>query len=47
MIGYNRKFKYLQHISLVKLEAALRAKLEQEVYYPSERLKVEGKGHGS
>ena len=42
MTNYNKKFKYLQLISKVKLEAALRAKLEREVYYPPERIEVSG-----
>ena len=42
MRNYNKKFKYLQLISKVKLEAALRAKLEREVYYPPERVEVSG-----
>ena len=42
MRNYNKKFKYLQLISKVKLEAALRAKLEREVYYPPKRIKVGG-----
>lgn len=42
MTKYSKKFKYLQLISKVKLKAAQRAKLEREVYYPPERIKVEG-----
>lgn len=42
MNNYNKKFKYLQLISKVKLEAARRAKLDQEVHYPPERVKVGG-----
>jgi hypothetical protein len=43
MTGYNKKFNYLQRISKVKLKAALRAKLEHEVYYPPDKVKVEFK----
>ena len=41
MTGYNKKFKYLQRISKVKLEGALKAKLEREVIYPPDKAKVE------
>jgi hypothetical protein len=39
---YYKNFKYLQRISLVKLEAAKRAKLEREVHYPPEKIEVSG-----
>ena len=42
MRNYNKKFNYLQLLSKKQLEAAKRAKLEREVYYPPERIKVEG-----
>lgn len=42
MINYNKRFEYLQLISKVKLEAALKAKLEREVHYPPERIGIEG-----
>ena len=41
MTNYNKKFNYLQRISKVKLEAALRAKLEREIIYPPEKVPVE------
>ena len=42
MINYNKKFKYLQLVSKVKLEATKRAKLEREIFYPPERIEVSG-----
>lgn len=42
MRNYNKKFNYLQLLSKKQLEASLRAKLEREVHYPPERVRVEG-----
>lgn len=42
MTNYNKNFKYLQRISLVKLEAAKRAKLEREAFYSPEKVPVSG-----
>jgi hypothetical protein len=42
MTSYNKKFKYLQRISQVKLEAAQRARMEREVFYPPERIEISG-----
>jgi hypothetical protein len=39
---YYKNFKYLQRISLVKLEAARRHKLEREVHYPPCKVEVSG-----
>lgn len=41
-MNYYKNFKYLQRISLVKLEAAKRAKMEREVYYPPDKVEVLG-----
>lgn len=42
MTNYNRKFKYLQLLSKVKLEAAQRSKLEREAFYPPDKIEVSG-----
>jgi len=34
MTGYMKKFKWLQQLSKVKIDAAIRHKLEYDVYYP-------------
>jgi hypothetical protein len=42
MNSYSRKFNYMQRISKVKLEAAQRSKLEREIFYPPDKIKVSG-----
>lgn len=37
-----KNFKYLQRISIIKLKAAQRAKLEREVIYPPDKVEVSG-----
>lgn len=42
MTSYNKRFQYLQRISKVKLEAALRSKLRREILYPPDKMEVSG-----